>query len=767
MTYYYNKGIIKIKKLKGVSLINLFKHRNLALGCAGFLITLFLCYKISVISMIIVASVCLIVLFTLWIVYSKTKNNRLLNILIKYTPLLILIILAILISLTVFVNGRKNLEYCDYNEHTVTAKVESVVYKSSYHSTYIVSIDTIDDDEKNLKILFAADTDSLLENDEFEASVIFSPLHQGRLGFDSTNYYLSKNIILLGNCVEIISSHNGDMDFVDYFKSVNKYLDDIFKKTLNSDTYPIVSALFLGNRGLISDSLDRDYSRCGIVHILSLGGMHISIIIGMLGFAISKLNITKNLQILLMTLTVLCFIGITGFSETALRAGIMQIIFYFIFLIWDKADSITSLFVAVTVICVFAPYLIFSISLILSFFAMLGCICSAKLLYKSAFFNKIRSKIICFVILTTVTTLGVTFMALPIVFIYFGAVSLASIPANLLIVPLLNILIYLAPCILILSPFPYICDFPVFICETICEITTTLCSHISSIKGVLLYIKGDIQHLGIALIFISCLAILILPKDKIKHSLVSLLVSVLVFALGTVAVIADRNESSYITSYSSATNDAVLVESNNALTYFDISNHSSLLYPHNLSLYIGYTEIENYVSLSYSSSLPRHLDILTDNTIVRQVYLPEPCTENEIEYFNKCIDILDRKKIKHGLLNELTLYEVDITLLEDTHIGRSTKRCVVLSLLINNVRYTYLGASSFELSTHVPAQLVHASDIIAFGDYGPAFETKYSYSAPNCKYMIFMGNSIKYAKTDMITCNVILLGDPFTIRIKK
>ncbi len=744
--------------------MGIFKYRNLALGCAGFLITLYLCYYLSAALAIFVASVCIITAAALWIAYCKGKSKRLLNVSIKYTPLLILITLAIIISTLTFVNDKEDLKYCDNTLHTVSGKVEAVNHQSEYFSVYIAKLNEIDGEKKNLSIVLYENGGTLLENYDFTATLKFGTLENKELGFDAANYYLDNGIILMGNIGEFKHVSQGSKDFIDNFKDVNLYLDNIFKKSLNSDTYPIVSALFLGNRHLLSDSLNRDFSRVGIVHILSLGGMHVSIIITMLGFAISRLNIKGYLQILLTSIAILFFVGITGFSETAMRAGIMQLIFYFIFFLWSKADSITSLFVAVSLICAFAPYLIFSLSLMLSFFSMLGCICSAKMLFKSRLLLKVKFKPLRFIILTAATTIGVTFMALPLTFIHFGTVSLVAIPANILIVPILNILIYLAPCILILSPVPYVCDFLAYICQLICKITTTVCHFLSNLRGICLDITGSIQLVGVIFIFISCLIMLILPKRGLKLSFSMLLVSIFVFTIGTGVVFINRRNNFYITTY---TGDAVVVESDNTLTYIDISDHESALYPNDLCSYIGYTEIDSYVSLSYSSRLPNYLDRLTDNAIVRKVYLSKPFTENETKYYDACVDVLESKGIECQFSDELEIKDVSLTICSDSYISRSTKRAVVFSLLMNNTRYTYLGASSFELGTMEPALLASASDILAFGSYGPKYEVSYYYNAPFLEYILFMGNSKDYAEKDMLSCANMETYSPLTIRIKK
>jgi competence protein ComEC len=55
--------------------------------------------------------------------------------------------------------------------------------------------------------------------------------------------------------------------------------DSILKKhLLNEESYKIASALLLGSRTGISEEVIADYSKTGTIHILSVSGLHVSVI---------------------------------------------------------------------------------------------------------------------------------------------------------------------------------------------------------------------------------------------------------------------------------------------------------------------------------------------------------------------------------------------------------------------------------------------------------------------------------------------------------
>lgn len=764
-------GIIMSNLVGEVAIINLFKHRNLALGCTGFLIMLYLCYYISTALMIILGAVCIISIFSLWLSYFKTKNNRLFNLSLKLTPLFVLIIVAIIVSSLSFVQDKECLEYCDDNTHIIEGQVNEVIFAKNYFAGYTVTINKIDNKECSFKATLTDNSNSLVKNDTFTGAAAFFRLENQEIGFDTANYYLDDGILIGGEISEYTKIQSGKSDISDFFLKINSFLDGILKNKLNDETYPIASALLLGNRGLLPDNVTRDFTRLGIVHILSLSGMHVSIIVTMLGYAISKTNLSRITQIILILSLVTLFIGISGFSEPAIRAGVMQYIFYFVIFLWEKADTLTSLFVSITLICIFSPYLIFSLSLMLSFFSMLGCICSARILYKSKKICKVKSKLLRFIILTTGTTVSVTFISLPLTYIYFGTVSLASIPANILLIPILNIVIYLVPFILLFSPISFISDVLSYFCEVICRFVLYVCEYFADIKNISFSIKGNIQLIGVIIIFVSSLLILMLSKKQFKYILGILCAGMLVFIIGIIALNVDRNKNIYFTAYSLNGNDTVCIEQNNELTVIDISSYSlSMVYPYTMSNYLGYTEVENYIAMTYSHKLPSYLDKMTDSMILRNIYLPSPKNEIETEYFTKCAAVLNNKKIKFTMFdNELSVNEITLDICPDMFISRSAKRSVVFSASYDSFKYTYMGASSYELVSTLPDKYAYEADVIVFGKYGPVYKLSYKYHTPFLDYAIFIGSSEEYSQSEFLNNldSRYSTKEPFAIRISK
>ena len=103
----------------------------------------------------------------------------------------------------------------------------------------------------------------------------------------------------------------------------------------------------------------------------------------------------------------------------------------------------------------------------------------------------------------------------------------------------------------------------------------------------------------------------------------------------------------------------------------------------------------------------------------------------------------------------------------ELYLNRSTKRCVVFSLIKENFRYSYFSASSSEVNTVETIRRAYEGDVLIFGAYGPNYKNSYRYNVANMEYCIFLGGSEEYAQSDFLENidNKIITQSPFKVRI--
>ena len=132
------------------------------------------------------------------------------------------------------------------------------------------------------------------------------------------------------------------------------------------------SALLLGDRSALSDSLRRDFARGGVSHLLAISGLHVTLLFGLLAGLLKLLRIPKKLRALILLLAASGYLLLLGFPPSATRAVIMLGSVYISHLLSARADPLTSLGLACSLILAVTPYAVADGGFWMSYLATLG-----------------------------------------------------------------------------------------------------------------------------------------------------------------------------------------------------------------------------------------------------------------------------------------------------------------------------------------------------------------------------------------------------------
>ncbi len=294
-------------------------------------------------------------------------------------------------------------------------------------------------------------------------------LKQNRLDFGISNI---KNIVVLDKT-------SGNVAY-----TIREKLNGIFNTTLG-EYAGLASALLLGDKYNLDYQEKQLYSKLGISHVFSVSGLHVGIIAGIVLLILKKLKVSKIPKAILLLAIVSIYGWITGFSPSTVRTILMLAILQASHIIGRKYELSLSLVLSCFVMLIINPLLLYSLSFIFSFCAVLGiALVSKRLNY--FIYNKIlkgiyNNKPLKLAVKYIISPLALSFGAqlgvfIPMVF-YFGYISPISLILNIFIIPIIAILVPILMLVLFSYYIPILGTIIAFIAKLSCAITVKLISY--------------------------------------------------------------------------------------------------------------------------------------------------------------------------------------------------------------------------------------------------------------------------------------------------
>lgn len=109
---------------------------------------------------------------------------------------------------------------------------------------------------------------------------------------------------------------------------INHWADSVLKQHLGkTQEYAVATAMILGVRDEVDNDLMKAYSAAGAIHVLSVSGLHVGVIYGLLawflGFLLRKGNTGKTIYCIIILGILWFYALVTGLSAPVLRSTIM------------------------------------------------------------------------------------------------------------------------------------------------------------------------------------------------------------------------------------------------------------------------------------------------------------------------------------------------------------------------------------------------------------------------------------------------------------
>ncbi len=643
--------------------MNFYRGRPLALSLSAALLCAFLAGILSDNGRILFP----IILLASGIVAAillRRRPDRKIGLLPASSVLLLITAAAFLMSLSslLFYNGN-TARFRRLADGGSAAEIEGTVigirWASTYETCCEIRLTSLNGEKESLRgYLLCEDQAGFEIGDRIRGTVSFTAFEDV---LTEEKRALAKGLVFTAHTAEKLTLI-GESDTPEVFMAhLRQRMAAGFYAFLDRDAAGLAGALLL-REGELDGKLYRDFVQTGASHLLVLSGTHLTVLAGLADRVLNPNRIPRRIRLIPICLLLFFYLMLTGFSFTAMRAGIMFLIAAGGFYLERDYDPITALFTAWALIVLLCPAAIFDIGLTMSAVATLGIHLvspDADRVIEALFAKKHRHlKVlganranrrlwkIRRILSAAMIAIGATVALIPIQAAVFGEISRLSVPATLLLSPLFTVLLGLTALFQISILFSFLWS-PLALPARLLALPITL---ISRLIGALASQMADDTPLISAnypfapvLIAAGLLIIAVMIARNVSSWLwtaipVTLLTAAFFVCVGiTNAVSADERSLFYV---SAGTNECIAVTSPTRAMLIDLSS-GAVLASRSMSDVLSDHRITEIDTCMLTHLHRRHailLDKLQSRRVIHRILLPEPATEAEA---NIAADIAD------------------------------------------------------------------------------------------------------------------------------
>lgn len=296
-----------------------------------------------------------------------------------------------------------------------------------------------------------------------------------------------------------------------YFIELREYIQSILLSSLSDDSAGLSLALLTGCKSFLSLEVQNNFRICGLSHYLAVSGFHISLISFGAYYLMRLLKVPKAVNTLLSMAVMFVYAGAADFSKSSVRACIMLSVVLIAKLFNNKADTLNSLGFAVLILCL-NPFAVTDAGAVLTVCAVLGI----TVIYKNVM-NSIQVKNIALLYITkgVILSASILLAVTPVLYLFFGSVSVLSVILNLLVEPLITLLIISVIVFCFVYGVPFITEFQISVIQFLSDVLLTVIDFTAKHFAFLfLNISGEIFGVSMCAVFVLA-GIMLLIKGKV------------------------------------------------------------------------------------------------------------------------------------------------------------------------------------------------------------------------------------------------------------
>lgn len=258
-------------------------------------------------------------------------------------------------------------------------------------------------------------------------------------GFSYARYLQHRQIYWLGRMeawsqLRVLAQPTWDLRVLidDWRKQVAKRIERLFP----APTAGLVQSMVIGQREKVAVELEELYTLSGIVHLLSISGLHVTLLVGACYWLCTRLRMVRETTALLLMLLLPIYVLFTGAEPPTVRAGLMSGFSLLAIYLGQRQERLSFLALALWLQLCWNPYQLWEPGFLLSYIITLVLIEVAPRLAatRSSLFGRLK-QMVQLSVLAELT-------ALPVVITFFHQSSPFAWLGDVLFVPILTLLLF-------------------------------------------------------------------------------------------------------------------------------------------------------------------------------------------------------------------------------------------------------------------------------------------------------------------------------------
>jgi len=259
--------------------------------------------------------------------------------------------------------------------------------------------------------------------------------------FDYPRYLASQGIWYTASAAapDVVIARRGPPGLARLALAMRDLLAGTIRRQVPGPQGPLVQGLIFGGGQDLPEDVQADFRRAGVYHILAVSGSNVAFVAGGAAAVLRLLRVGARGRAPLVSLVIALYALMTGLGASVLRASVMALAILLAKMMGERSDALTGLGVAGMAQLVANPLALYDAGFQLSFAATAGIL----LFYRPMehWLTGLLRRWPPGVLPTLAATLAAQAGVAPVSLWHFSGVSVISLAANLMVVPVAGFLV--------------------------------------------------------------------------------------------------------------------------------------------------------------------------------------------------------------------------------------------------------------------------------------------------------------------------------------